>query len=89
MKKAVMDLSAEMSLAAKESIRRRGSLAWYDKLPPDARAEVEQIKAKYLAGEYGELPKRHAAKVLQKWLTARAFPLVGEWAIVRWLMDRG
>lgn len=87
MKKPLLDLSAEMAAAAAESVVRRGNIPWYSKLPADARAEVEQIKTRFRAGEYGDLPKRHAAKVIQRWAAARRLPIAGEWAIVRWMMD--
>jgi hypothetical protein len=86
MAKPTLTLDANMARAADEAARRhRGMLPWYAKLPADARAEAEQIRAKWRAGQYGDLPQRHAARVIMDWGTANGLPMPKEWAIVRWL----
>jgi hypothetical protein len=38
--------------------------SWYDKLPADGRVEVDAIKKKLVAGEYGRTSKRALARAI-------------------------
>lgn len=45
-----MNLADEILRAVPEVIRRR---TWFDLLPPDATAELLEVKKRWQAGEYG------------------------------------
>lgn len=81
-------LDAAVTAANQEYTRRRGSPAWHLRLPADAKAEAEAVKAKFLAGGYGHLPQRHVARVLMAWGADRGLDVPKEVAIVRWLTDK-
>jgi hypothetical protein len=89
MAKPTLTLDAQMASAADAAARRhRGNLPWYEKLPAAALAEAKQIRAQWRAGQYGDLPQRHAARVIMDWGNANGLPMPKEWTIVRWLTDR-
>jgi hypothetical protein len=64
--------------------RRYGFPAWHEKLPPDALAELEAIRADWHAGKLG-LSKWTLSTSISKSLTERGLPSAGPGEIVKWL----
>jgi hypothetical protein len=64
--------------------RRHGSPAWHERLPPDALAELEALRADWHAGKLG-LPKWTLSASISKSLTERGLPSAGPGEIAKWL----
>lgn len=85
-----IDLEAAMLTAAEAAkTARPGYLPWFKRIPPAALAEIEAMRERWRAGEYGELPQRHVAEVLLKWGKERGYKMPSAtWAVVRWLTGK-
>jgi hypothetical protein len=84
MAKAKGDLLAHVrsELAAKKT------LTWVDRLPDDVRAEVDDIKARFIAGEFGnKATATWLSNTLAQSLQSRGFS-VGQHSVQRWLKLR-
>jgi hypothetical protein len=84
MAKAKSTLLDEIQAAG--PVRSCGYLAWNERLADDLRAEVEEVKRAYLAGEI-RLRASQIARILAEKLSSRAGIDVKHFTISRWLRN--
>ena len=57
---------------------------WQDKVPPEVRAELEELKAKFRSGEI-KGTKTGMAKAISETLARRNIYTIGTQGVVKWL----
>lgn len=65
---------------------RPGFAPWYERLPKDALAELEALRARWAAGELG-LKKRQLARAIIATCRERGWYVVGVQGVEHWLSD--
>lgn len=63
-----------------------GFAPWYERLPPDALAELQTLRARWVAGELG-LKKRQLARAIIATCRDRGLYVVGVQGVEHWLND--
>lgn len=61
-------------------------LRWWQQLPEDAQAELEQLRQQYLSGDIKAAPFRIAAALIAEG-KARGWKIPSEKLVVRWLRE--
>ena len=76
------------SRTCERSWPRKKTLTWVDRLPDDVRAEVEDVRTRFIGGEFGnKATATWLSNTLAQSLQARGFS-VGPHAVMRWLKVR-
>lgn len=63
----------------------RRNVTWYDKLSEEMRREVDAIKKKYKAGQYGKTSKRSLARAIIAAAKDHGMQICGEHGVREWL----
>lgn len=63
---------------------RHGFAPWHERLPADARAEVDEVKRAWLAGKLGA-QMRPVALLVAKYLADNGICTIGEQGVIAWL----
>ena len=61
-------------------------LRWWQQLPEDTQAELEQVRQQYLAGDIKAAPYRIAAALIAEG-KARGWKMPSDKLVVRWLRE--
>jgi hypothetical protein len=87
MAKAKPGLLASLKTRAVDSCRKNQT--WFDKLPAEAKAELNEAKASFLRGEIvdrdGRMPMSRFAELLSAEMAEREIASVGRQGIENWL----
>jgi hypothetical protein len=60
-------------------------VTWFDKLPPEAQAELEEIRRRY---DPATQPKRHVARAIIAAAGRRGWAMPKEKQVAQWLGER-
>ena len=63
---------------------RPGFKPWYERLTPEQRAEVEAVKAQWLAGQLGK-HRKPLAELISRYLKDQQICDVGTQGVIQWL----
>lgn len=64
---------------------RRGPSTWFDRLPAEVQAELEDLKRRFVAGELGDLTRQSLSRGLEHSLRSRDMLNVRSQEVSRWL----
>ena len=75
------------NVLAKVQDRRPGFLPWYQKLPDDLQAELEQVRTAFRAGEI-TCQKAALCRAIADTVAERGHDRPGQQAVIEWLNRR-
>ena len=72
---------------ARLTIKQAGYKSWYERLPPEAQAECDNVRAAFRRGELG--PRSAVARALIAAASSRGWPIAKEKQVTQWLDREG